>query len=41
MLHVIKQIQERYPTVKDRVVPVAMAISACALAIGLVFLLAR
>ena len=39
MLHVVKQFEERFPTTKDRVIPVAVAISAFALAIGLVVLL--
>jgi hypothetical protein len=41
MLHVVKQFEERLPATKDRVIPVAMAISAVALALGLVALLAR
>jgi hypothetical protein len=41
MLHVVKQIEERFPTARDRVIPVAVAISAFALAVGLVALIAR
>jgi hypothetical protein len=41
MLHVVKQIEERFPTTKDRVIPFALAISAFAVAIGLVLLLVR
>ena len=41
MLHVFRQIESHFPGSKGRVVPVALAISACALAVGLGVLLLR
>jgi hypothetical protein len=35
MLHVVRQIENRFPGAKGRVVPLALAISACALAVGM------
>jgi hypothetical protein len=41
MLHVIRQIENRFPGAKGRVIPVALLVSACALEVGLGFLLLR
>ena len=41
MLHVIRQIENRFPGTQGRIVPIAVAFSASALAIGLGILLLK
>jgi hypothetical protein len=41
MLHVVKQIEDRFPGARGRTVPTLLAVSAVALAIGLVLVLAQ
>jgi hypothetical protein len=39
MIHVVKLIQRRFPSVADRVIPTLLTLSASALAIGIGFML--
>jgi len=34
MLHVIRQIESRFPSTAGLILPIAVAVSACALAVG-------
>ena len=34
MLHVIRQIERRFPSTEGRIIPLALAVSACALGLG-------